>query len=57
MRNYKYRICCKETAQPIGDYSYSHLPSKPINDEAAGDRRGTRSSLVGGPLFYSVGEF
>jgi hypothetical protein len=37
----------KRTVQPIRDKTYHHLPSKPIRDEVAGDkRRGTFSSLV-----------
>jgi hypothetical protein len=48
VQNYKHRICCKETAQPIRDESYPHVLSKPIRDEVAGKkRRGTLSSLVG----------
>jgi hypothetical protein len=48
MCNCKYRIQCKETAQLIRVESYPHLPSKPIRDEVAGDKKkGTLSSLVG----------
>ena len=32
MRKYKYRMWCKETAQPIRDESYPHPPPKPISD-------------------------
>ena len=38
----------QETAQPIRDESYPHLPSKPIRDEVAGCKStGKRSSLFG----------
>jgi hypothetical protein len=38
MRNYKYRIWRNETAQPLKDASYTHVPSKPISDELAEDK-------------------
>ena len=34
MRNYKYRMWCKETAQLIRNESYPHLPYKLIRDMA-----------------------
>lgn len=47
MRNYKYRICCKETAQPIRDNSYPPVTNKPNRDKVAGDgRKGTLSAPV-----------
>jgi hypothetical protein len=48
MCNSKYQIWCKATAQPIRDESYPHLPSKPMLEKVATDkRRETLSSLIG----------
>ena len=33
MYNYKYWMSCKETAWPIRDKNYPHLPSKPIRNK------------------------